>query len=443
MNMKKLIISIVTLMLIAGIASIGTLPTLAAASEQSDLSTTEEYTGTKNGLIYVDGKLYNGYYIDSENKMYSVKTGIPTLKTGTLKSGIKYYSYNAGKKLTLAKQTLYVKGTAYTGYYLDSKNRMYIVKNGVRVKKDGTHNLKTGTLKAGTKYYSYTSNKTLTLKKQTLYVKGYTYTGYYADSRNKMYIVKNGIRVKKDGTHNVKTGVLKAGTKYYSNTAKKIKKLSKKTLYVNGKAYTGYYADSKNKMYRVKKGAYVPVNTTVNAGSKYYSYKAGKKLTLSRQTVYINGKAVKGMSAESLAVLQRAQAVVNSITDDSMTKKEKLKVCFDYVKKYTEIRPRTPHYIGMDWPIIYANDMFINGAGNCCSYAAAFAYMAKAIGYEEVYCCNSGGHGWAEIDGLVYDPEWSKHHFVYNYYALSYDTKTDQNYKGSLSPEKPWMRIKL
>ncbi|MDE6024989.1 MAG: hypothetical protein K2G45_05990 [Lachnospiraceae bacterium] len=388
MKIKKLIWAIVTVILIAGIASIGTLPISASASENADLSTTEEYTGVKNGLTYVDG-------------------------------------------------------TLYTGYYLDSKNKMYIVKNGVRVKKDGTHNLKTGTLKAGTKYYSYRAGKIQILQKQTLYVKGKVYSGYYTDSKNKMYIVKNGVRVKKDGTLNLKTGVLKAGTKYYSNTENKTKKLTKKTLYVNGKLYTGYYTDSKNKMYSVKKGNYTFANKTLNSGVKYYSYKAGKKLTLSRQTVYVNGKPVKGMNGESLAVLQRAQAVVNSITDDSMTKKQKLKVCFDYVKTYTECRPRTPHYLGMDWPIIYANDMFINGAGNCCSYAAAFAYMAKAIGYEEVYCCNSGGHGWAEIDGLIYDPEWSKHYFVYNYFGLSYDTKTDQNYKAALSPEKPWMRIKL
>lgn len=150
------------------------------------------------------------------------------------------------------------------------------------------------------------------------------------------------------------------------------------------------------------------------------------------------------MSAESLATLQRAQAVVARITNESMTKEQKLKICFDYVKNaYPEIKPRIPHYTGMDWPVVYANDMFVRGAGNCCSYAAAFAYMAKAIGYEEVYCCNSGGHGWAEIDGLVYDPEWSKWHHVYNYFALSYHTKTDQDYKGAIGAGKPWMRIKI
>lgn len=63
--------------------------------------------------------------------------------------------------------------------------------------------------------------------------------------------------------------------------------------------------------------------------------------------------------------------------------------------------------------MIYANDMYLRGYGNCFSFASAFAYLAKAIGYENVYCCNSGGHGWAEINGLIYDLEQSKNHSNY------------------------------
>lgn len=238
--------------------------------------------------------------------------------------------------------------------------------------------------------------------------------------------------------------LLDSGTKYYSSKGKKTRKLTKQTLYVKGKLYTGYYMDKENKMYQVKKGICTPVNTILAAGTAYYNHNTGTISSLQKPTLYINGKGIEGMSAESLATLQRAQAVVARITNESMTKEQKLKICFDYVKNaYPEIKPRIPHYTGMDWPVVYANDMFVRGAGNCCSYAAAFAYMAKAIGYEEVYCCNSGGHGWAEIDGLVYDPEWSKWHHVYNYFALSYHTKTDQDYKGAIGAGKPWMRIKI
>lgn len=255
-------------------------------------------------------------------------------------------------------------------------------------------------------------------------------------SKNKMYHSKQG-------SLTPLTGLLGTGTKYYIYKTGKTKTLSTETLYVGGKLYTGYYLNPENRMHHVQKGICTPVNGILGAGTTYYNHNAKGMQTLAASTIYINGKVIEGMSPESFATLQRAQAVVASITNDSMSMETKLRICFDYVKTYQESRPRMPHYLGMDWPVIYANDMFVNGSGNCCSYAAAFAYMAKAIGYEEVYCCNSGGHGWAEIDGLIYDPEWSKWHHVYNYYALSYDTPTDQDYKGAIGARKPWMRIKL
>lgn len=379
--------------------------------------------------LYVKGKLHSGYYMDHNSRMYHVKKGSLTLVTGTLKEKTKYFDYTKNKTQRLSKATLYVKGKLYSGYYLNSRSRMY------RAKK-GSLTLVTGTLKIKTKYFDFKRDKTQKLSKATLYVKGKLYSGYYLNSRNTMYSVKKG-------SLTLVTKVLGTGEKYYNYKAGKTQTLSKDTLYVNGKIYSGYYLNPENRMHHVQKGICTPVNGILGAGTTYYNHNAKGMQTLAASTIYINGKVIEGMSPESFATLQRAQAVVASITNDSMSMETKLRICFDYVKTYQESRPRMPHYTGMDWPVIYANDMFVNGSGNCCSYAAAFAYMAKAIGYEEVYCCNSGGHGWAEIDGLIYDPEWSKWHHVYNYYALSYDTPTDQDYKGAIGARKPWMRIKL
>lgn len=380
--------------------------------------------------LYVNGRVYTGYYLDSKNKMYYAKKGTLTLKTGTVPAKTQYYSIRDNKVRKLKKKTLYVKGKLYTGYYLDKKNKMY------RVKK-GSLTLKTGTVPAKTKYYSIRANKTRKLKKQMLYVKGKSYTGYYLNDRNTMYRAKKGVLTPV-------SAMLNTGTKYYSIKAKKTRTLKKQTLYVNGKLYTGYCLDSENKMSYAKQGICTLFNGVLNAGTAYYSCHDKKMHSLPEQTLYIYGKANEELKGEALATFLRAQAVVAGITNDGMTKEQKLRVCYDYVKvAYPEIKPRIPHYTGMDWPVIYANDMFVNGAGNCCSYAAAFAYMAKAIGYDEVYCCNSGGHGWAEIDGLVYDPEWSKWHHAYDYFALSYNTRTDQDYKGAIGAGKPWMRIKI
>ncbi|MBQ1977356.1 MAG: hypothetical protein II225_01265, partial [Ruminococcus sp.] len=159
--------------------------------------------------------------------------------------------------------------------------------------------------------------------------------------------------------------------------------------------------------------------------------------------IVINGMARKVVTDSDLTLFYAAKEVAK-VTKPTMTKQQKLKACFDYCKvAYAEFNPRIPHYKGMDWPIVYANDMFVGTGGNCLSYGAAFAYMAKAIGYTEVYACHSGGHGWAEIDGLIYDPEWSKHRFYHSYFALSYDEIYDQNYKGAIAAGLPWMHVKI
>ena len=157
----------------------------------------------------------------------------------------------------------------------------------------------------------------------------------------------------------------------------------------------------------------------------------------------INGKA-KQVKTEKDKTLFRAFKEIEKCTDDSMTKSEKLRAAFKYVQgAYTEKNPRVPHYHGDGWVELYANDMFVDRTGNCCSYGAAFAYMAKAIGYEEVYACNSGGHGWAEIDGKVYDPEWGRHKTDKDYYALDYDTCKDPAYKAAISAGYDWMHVKV
>ena len=189
--------------------------------------------------------------------MYQVKNGSPALLTGTLKANAKYYDYNKAKEQTLSKQTLYVKGKSYTGYYLNSKNKMYQAK-------EGSLTLFSGTLKAKTKYYDYKKAKVQRLSKQKLYVKGKLYTGYYMDSRNTLYRAKKG-------SLTPVSGILGAGTKYYSYKSGKTRALPADTLYVGGKIYTGYYMGKDNRMYHSEKGTCSLINATLNAGTRYYS----------------------------------------------------------------------------------------------------------------------------------------------------------------------------
>ena len=191
-----------------------------------------------------------------------------------------------------------------------------------------------------------------------------------------------------------------------------------------------------------------------NSGNGYWYFKNGVlDFTLRTAVTWggsdwnvLNGAATKVSTAKD-RTLHRALKLVAKITKPGMTKEQKLRKCFDYLQTETsESNPRVPHYRGMDWPVIYADDIFTTGKGNCFSYAAAFGFMAKAIGYEDIYACNSGGHGYTEIGGLIYDSEWQRNSKKYSYYGLSYSTKTDVAYasvKASMASGGAWMYVKI
>ncbi|MEE0957274.1 MAG: ubiquitin-like domain-containing protein [Ruminococcus sp.] len=157
----------------------------------------------------------------------------------------------------------------------------------------------------------------------------------------------------------------------------------------------------------------------------------------------INGEATQ-VATDSDKTMYLALQNVAKCTDSKMSKKDKLKKCFTYLQDtYLEGSPREG-YFEMDWPILYANDLFVKGKGDCYSYGAAFAYMARGIGYTETYACNSGGHGWAEVDNRVYDPEWSMHSKKSTYYGVSYDDeKVDVPYKSSIPDGVSWHRVPI
>lgn len=143
-----------------------------------------------------------------------------------------------------------------------------------------------------------------------------------------------------------------------------------------------------------------------------------------------------------------ARAVVETITDDSMSETDKLWTSFHYVMSAYDStgNPRIPHYTGQDWMAVYAYDMFgPDKGGNCLSFAAAFSYLAKACGCKEVYACNSGFHGWTEVDGLVYDPEQYHDTDDRKIYGFSYDNPEIDNYWPAISDyeENPWKRVPM
>ncbi len=372
--------------------------------------------------LFVAGKIYTGYYLDGKNRMYYVKLGKCTLQTGIVKKGTKYYGYKAKKKKKLSRQTLYVKGKVYTGYYLDGKNKMYHVKSGKCA-------LQTGTVEKGTKYYSHKGKKKK-LSKQTLYVKGKVYTGYYLDGKSKMYYVKKGVCT-------LHTGVLGAGTKYYSYKAKKNRKLSQQALYVDGVVYHGYYLGSDNRMYLLSNGAYAPVDTVLHAGTAYYSQNDNGMLALPCDKVYMDGKALEGLTPSGIATFQKARSVVQSVSNPTDSKADKLYKCYLWIEKCPYVQYRTTLEAikadPVDWDSTFANDIFDKGSGCCASLACAFAYMAKACGYEKVTICSDSEHAWVDIEGRLYDPLFAKDRsFSLNYNAAYTDYRVNAAFTRAL-----------
>ena len=325
-------------------------------------------------------------------------------------------------------------------YYMNSKG---IVVTGWLKVKDVWYYLGTGGAMAVA--WRYINKKWYYFKEN-----GIMYTGWSVQDGKKYYLNANG---------SMQTGWKKIDGKwYYFNVSGAMltgwQKSNNKWYYLNssGEMLT-FWHKINNKWYYFNSSGAMQANTVIgNKTTGYYwvtndgSYDTtvrDAKVVNGSSWLILNGKA-KPVTSENDKTLYRAFKTLDKCTDSSMTKSQKLKAAWDHLRtSYVERSPRTPHYRGLDWPTVYANDIFVRGFGNCMSYASSFAYMAKAIGYNDCYVCNSGTHAWAEIEGLVYDPERSMHHFKYSYYALSYDTKTDKNYKDDIAANKPFMHVEI
>ncbi len=135
-----------------------------------------------------------------------------------------------------------------------------------------------------------------------------------------------------------------------------------------------------------------------------------------------SGRARKsGTAKEKLKVLVKAQKAAASVTDASMTQKQKLKAVWDYtLTKFSYRGGIREFYESECWDQTYALQIFETKRGNCYAFGAVFAYLANAVGYTKCYAVSSGGHGWAQINGRVYDPTWAQIDTEHSYYALSY-----------------------
>ena len=130
-------------------------------------------------------------------------------------------------------------------------------------------------------------------------------------------------------------------------------------------------------------------------------------------------------------------SVLEFATDETMTQNAQLERCFKYLVDFSSYERNNEVPVG-DWTGEYAKDMLMESKGNCYNYAAAFAYMAKGLGYDAKVCTGTvlsslGGktpHAWTEVK---INENW------YVFDAEMQDAKGDGYYKQTYQsyPAKP------
>ena len=132
-----------------------------------------------------------------------------------------------------------------------------------------------------------------------------------------------------------------------------------------------------------------------------------------------------------------ANAVIGSITNGSMDSGTKLRTCYNWVVNNISYQtlpiPLQPEagYSQEEWYAIYGLEQ---RRGDCYCYAAAFAAMARQLGYSATMISGSvplysggwGSHAWVEIymNGATYicDPESQYENPGYGFYMTTYAT---------------------
>lgn len=132
-----------------------------------------------------------------------------------------------------------------------------------------------------------------------------------------------------------------------------------------------------------------------------------------------------------------ANAVIGSITNGSMDSGTKLRTCYNWVVNNISYQtlpiPLQPEagYSQEEWYAIYGLEQ---RRGDCYCYAAAFAAMARQLGYSATMISGSvplysggwGTHAWVEIymNGATYicDPESQYEYPGYGFYMTTYAT---------------------
>ena len=274
----------------------------------------------------------------------------------------------------------------------------------------------------------------------------YKENGKYRFFKNGVFTRKTGVSMSEDGKYRyVKDGIFSPRT----GIAKRLR--DGKLVYVKKGIFKEATGAAKRlrdgKLLYVKKGVFSQTTDVVKRlNSKYYVYVkkgvfASKKTGLvqkrDKQWVLVqNGVMVTNpkrffltkqderAGRQELLCEVFARTIYNKVVKKGMTKQQRLRACFDYLfpeVHYKYLLNRIPYYTAPDSAIVYTLDMIRDGGSTCHGFGSLFAYLARLCGYKNSYYVWSSYHGWAEVDGLIYDPVFLGEPHNTEVYATPYD----------------------
>lgn len=234
------------------------------------------------------------------------------------------------------------------------------------------------------------------------------------------------------------------------------KTISSKYYYAEngGQLVTGWKTINKNKFYFKSNGQIATGFTNVGKDT-YYFQPSGNVGTLGKmctgwllvkkqyyyldnagrmaKNTYVQGYQIKKDGKLSKTANELKKKVVKLAKKYKKNTKEKtLKACYNYVVKSFSYKRSYSFKKVPSWEMNYAYNMLKKKKGNCYSFAATFAFLAREIGYTNAKSiagltgARSGGwtpHGWVEIKmgktTYVFDPEM-QHAGHGNLYKFTY-----------------------
>lgn len=217
---------------------------------------------------------------------------------------------------------------------------------------------------------------------------------------------------------------VKNGRYYYYNAKGELSKGTKK---INGKYYYFNCNGRQRNGWIVSKGNYY-----------FYKNSAGKggyrldSTTVNGIQLQKNGQAVvTNQNKTKLRLLVKANIYAYLNSDLTMSMEQRLKKCFNKMVYGVHYRNIHSFRLSSNWAEYYAAYVLDHNYGDCYCAGSAFAFVATAIGFKNVYAVSSGGHGWCVIGEKAYDPNWARmtgrteHYFGLTRNGL---TKNDPNY---------------